>query len=418
MTWPQPFQRVVIVGASLAGLTAAEALRQEGFDGEIVLIGDEVEEPYDRPPLSKQLLTGEWGEERLALRSKEEWAALELAFWGGRTAVGLDLEHRAVRLADGEAVGYDGLVIATGARPRPLPSTVQAAAGLGGVHTLRSRQDALRLRADFQRGGPAAVIGAGFIGAEVASSARALELPTALVEAQAGPLLGPLGAELSQWAAQLHRANGVDLRCNAAVAELVGSPATGRVEAIVLADGSRLAADVVVVGVGVRPNVEWLEGSGLSIGDGVICDQYCRAAPGVYAAGDAARWLYGRLTPFAYAEPQRTLRVEHWTNAVEQGLAAAQNLLRESRGEALEAFQPIPYFWSDQHGVSIMAAGVTSPRDDVRVVQGSLAENRFAALYGLRGKVSGVVAVGWPRMLRRYQGLIREGARWEEALEG
>ena len=204
------------------------------------------------------------------------------------------------------------------------------------------------------------------------------------------------------------------MRLDATVAQLIGSD---RVEAVMLDDGSRIAADTVVVGIGVRPNVEWLEGSGLTIGDGVICDQYCRAAPLVYAAGDVARWPNELFMHFRYGEPQRTMRIEHWTNAVEQGMAAARNLLLESRGEPLAAFAPVPYFWSDQHGLSIMAAGITSPRDEVRLVHGTLDANRFAAIYGLRGYLTGVVAVGWPRMLRRYQALIRKQVSWEEALE-
>ena len=403
-------ERVVIVGASLAGLNAAEALRDEGFDGEITLIGEEPEAPYDRPPLSKQLLTGEWDVDRLPLRSADEFAALNLEFLGGRSASGLDVANRSVLLEDGERVDYDGLIIATGARALELPF----GRDLEGVHTLRSRADALRIRDDLERGGKVVVIGAGFIGAEVASSARARGLDVTMVEALSAPMIGPLGEQLAGWAANLHREAGVELRLNATVSGFVGDQ---RVEAVELADGSRIEADVVVVGIGVRPNVGWLEDSGLTIGDGVICDQFCRAAPGVFAAGDVARWPNELFMHFRYGEPQRTMRIEHWTNAVEQGMAAARNLLLESRGERLEAFAPVPYFWSDQHGLSIMASGITSPRDDFRLVHGTLESNRFAALYGLRGYLTGVVAVGWPRMLRRYQGMIRKQASWEEALE-
>ena len=189
-----------------------------------------------------------------------------------------------------------------------------------------------------------------------------------------------------------------------------------RVEGLRLEGGETIEASTVVVGVGVRPTVGWLADSGLSIGDGVLCDQYVRAAPGVFAAGDVCRWPNASLQPFAYAQPQPTMRVEHWTNAVEQGAAAAANLLAEARGEALTAFSPLPYFWSDQYGLTVMAAGITSPHDEVQVVHGSAAERRFAALYGRRGYLSGVVAVSWPRMLRRYQALIREQTEWSEAL--
>ena len=403
-------ERVVIVGASLAGLNAAESLRAEGFEGAITVVGDEPEPPYDRPPLSKQLLTGEWDEERLSLRTGDELGALELEFRSGTSAVGLDLAAQTVRLADGEVVPYDGLIIATGARGLLLPFGGE----LEGIHTLRTQANALRIRDDFARGGPVVVVGAGFIGAEVASSARARGLEVTMVEALAGPMLGPLGPELSDWARRLHADAGVEMRFEASVSALHGAP---RVEAVELADSTRLAADTVVVGVGVRPNVEWLTDSGLSVGDGVICDQYCRAAPGVYAAGDVARWPNGLFGPFAYSEPQRTMRIEHWTNAVEMGMAAARNLLLESRGEPLEAFAPVPYFWSDQHGLSIMASGVTAPRDAFQLAHGTLESNRFAALYGLRGYLTGVVAVGWPRMLRRYQAMIRDRVPWEDALE-
>jgi len=403
-------ERVVIVGASLAGLNAAEALRDEGFQGQITLIGDEPHRPYDRPPLSKQLLTGEWDVDRLPLRSEDEFAQLQLEFLGVRAATGLDVEQRLVSLDDGQSVEFDGLIIASGARAIWLPFGQE----LAGVHVLRSQADALRIRDDLGAGGKLVVIGAGFIGAEVASSARARGLDVAMIEALSAPMLGPLGDELADWAADLHRAAGVSLYLNSKVSDLIGSD---RVEAVELADGSRIEADTVVVGIGVRPNVEWLEGSGLTIGDGVVCDQFCRAAPMIYAAGDVVRWPNVLFTHFRYDQPQRTMRIEHWTNAVEQGMAAARNLLCESRGESLEAFAPVPYFWSDQHGLSIMASGITAPRDEFQLVHGSFESNRFAAIYGLRGYLTGVVAVGWPRMLRRYQGLIRQQVSWEAALE-
>ncbi len=406
----RPLNRVVIVGASLAGLNAAEALRDEGFDGRITLIGDEPDLPYDRPPLSKQLLTGEWDVDRLPLRTSEVFAALNLEVLSGSPARGLDVANQTVLLEGGERVEYDGLIIATGARALALPF----GRDLAGVHTLRSRADALRIRNDLEHGGKVVVIGAGFIGAEVASSARARGLDVTMVEALSAPMIGPLGEELAGWAADLHRDAGVEMRFDATVSGFVGDE---RLEAVELADGARIEADTVVVGIGVRPNVEWLADSGLTVGDGVICDQYSRAAPMVYAAGDVARWPNVLFTHFRYDQPQRTMRIEHWTNAVEQGMAAARNLLSESRGEALEAFAPVPYFWSDQHGLSIMASGITSPRDEFRVVHGTLESNRFAAIYGLRGHLTGVVAVGWPRMLRRYQALIRQQVSWEEALE-
>ena len=405
----RPMGRVVIVGASLAGLNAAESLRTEGFQGTITLIGDEPERPYDRPPLSKQLLTGDWDVDRLPLRSAAEFDELQLEFLNGRTAQALDVAAQQVLLDGDERVDFDGLIIATGARALRLPFGQE----LNGVHVLRTQADALRIRDELQPGARVAVIGAGFIGSEVASSARTRGLDVTMIEALSAPMIGPLGEELAGWAAELHAGAGVDLRMNAMVSDLIGHR---QVEAVELEDGTKIEADTVVVGIGVRPNVEWLADSGLTIGDGVICDQYCRAAPGIYAAGDVARWPNGLFGPFAYAEPQRTMRIEHWTNAVEQGMTAARNLLLESRGVALEPFSPVPYFWSDQHGLSIMASGITAPRDNFQLVHGTLESNRFAAIYGLRGYLSGVVAVGWPRMLRRYQGMIRDRTTWEEAL--
>ncbi len=413
--------RVVIVGASLAGLNAAETLRAEGYEGRITLIGDESFEPYDRPPLSKQLLTGEWDADRLPLRTQEEIASLDLELISGRAATALEITddlddggRGSLRLDDGERIAFDGLIVATGARAL----TLSFGEHLDGVHTLRSQQDALQIRSQFElsleSSGKVVVIGAGFIGSEIASSARARGLDVAMVEAQSQPMLGPLGAEFGAWAGEAHRAAGVELHLDATVDDFVG---TRRVEGVLLGTGVVIEANAVIVGIGARPNVEWLDGSGLTISDGVVCDQFCRAAPMVYAAGDVARWPNGLFGPFAYSAPQRTMRIEHWTNAVEQGMAAARNLLREHRGERLEHYAPVPYFWSDQHGLSMMASGITSPCDQFVVAHGSLALNRFAAIYGLRGYLTGVVTVGWPRMLRRYQRMIRDRATWEEALE-
>ena len=419
MSQTAPLRRIVIVGASLAGLNAAETLRLEGCDAQITLIGDEPHLPYDRPPLSKQLLTGEWDIDRLPLRTDAELAALNLEFRSGQTAAGLDIATRNVILDHGERVSFDALIIATGATPNRLPASV-AGADLDGVHLLRTQADALRIRNEYERGGRIVVIGAGFIGAEAASSARARGLDVTMVEALAAPMLGPLGDQIAGFAARLHADNGVDLRINALATEIVGRD---RVEAVRVQhgdDGETIEASAVIVGTGVRPATDWLAGSGLSIGDGVICDQYCRAGGAddalIYAAGDVARWPNGLFGPFAYAEPQRTMRIEHWTNAIEQGEAAARNLLAQSRGEPPQPFAPVPYFWSDQHGLTIMAAGLTNPRDQVVIAHGSMEAGRFAALYGLRGYLSGVVAVGWPRMLRRYQSLIRDRTTWEDAL--
>ncbi|MCY3786471.1 MAG: NAD(P)/FAD-dependent oxidoreductase, partial [bacterium] len=275
---------MTIVGASLAGMRAAEALRREGFDGEVTIVGDETDSPYDRPPLSKQVLAGGWEPERTALYSDEALADLRLTWRLGTRAVAFEAATRTVTLADGERLAAGGAVIATGARPRTLGGTE----GLAGVYTLRTLADSLAIRWEFDATPRrVVVVGAGFIGAEVAATARGRGLEVTMVEMAETPLERVLGAEMGRVCADVHADHGVDLRTGVGVASISGA---GRVEQVVLSDGTRLDADVVVVGVGVVPNTEWLEGSGLRIDDGVVCDETCLAAPGVVAAGDVARW--------------------------------------------------------------------------------------------------------------------------------
>ncbi len=387
---------VVVVGASLAGLRAVEALRRRGFDGRIVAVGAESHRPYDRPPLSKEILTGRWEAEQTALCKPERWDALEVDWRLGMRASGFDAASREVRLADGSRVAGDGVVIATGAAPRRLPGTPD----LDGIHVLRTLDDALAIRAALAAGARVCVVGAGFIGAEVAASARSLGCEVSLVEALPVPLERSLGAETGKYLAELHREQGVDLRCGVGVSRFEGS---GRVEGVVLEDGARLAADLVVVGVGVAPETAWLEGSGLELDDGVVCDARCAAAPGVVAAGDVARWpnpLFGE-----------TMRIEHWTNATEQADAAVDRLL--DGPDAGEPYAPVPYFWSDQYGVKIQFAGRARPGDEVRLVDGSLEERRFVQLYGREGRVVGVLGFNRPRLVMKWRRAIREGAPFE-----
>ncbi len=393
-----PLRTVVVVGASLAGLRAVETLRRRGFDGRLVLIGDERHEPYDRPPLSKELLRGEWGPERIALR-RDGLDELSLDLRLGRRARALDLDAREVRLEGGERVAFDGLVLATGARARPLPGAPR----LEGVHLLRTLDDALALRDALDSGPRVAVVGAGFIGAEVASSCRKRGLDVTVIEALEIPLARAIGPEMGAVCASLHGDHGVELRVGAPVAGLEG---TGRVGAVRLEDGSRVAADLVVVGIGVAPATDWLEGSGLELADGVVCDETCATrAPGVVAAGDVARWtnpLFGEC-----------MRVEHWTHAVEQAAAAAGRLLD---GEATEPFAPAPLFWSDQYDVKIQFAGHHRPGDRVEVVHGRPEERRFVALYGRGERLVGALAMNRPRQLVAWRRRVREGASWEDAL--
>ena len=389
---------VTIVGASLAGLNAAEALRREGFDGPVTLIGAEDHPPYDRPPLSKQVLAGDWAPERAALTDAEELADDDIDIRLGARAVALDLGVRELALHTGETVPFDGLVIATGARCRTLAGTEE----LDGVHVLRSLDDCLALRADLEATPQrVVVVGAGFIGAEVAATARGRGLEVTMVEALPEPLSRVLGDEMGRVCADVHRDHGVDLRTGVGVAAVEGDR---RVERVTLSDGSSVDADVVVVGIGVIPNTEWLDGAGLATDDGVVCDATCLAAERVTAAGDVARWpneLFGE-----------TMRVEHWDNAAQQGAHAARRLLDPGIGP----FTPVPWFWSDQYDRKIQLAGRVRPDDEVRVVTGSVEERRFAAIYGRAGRITGVLGFNRPRHVMRYRALIEQRASFEEAL--
>ena len=391
---------VVVVGASLAGMRAAETLRREGFDGEITVVGDETDAPYDRPPLSKQVLAGDWEPERVSLYDDAALTDLDLTWRLGARAVGFEAASRTVTLEDGDSLVADGVVIATGARTRTLRGTEN----LAGVYTLRTLADSLAIRTEFDATPRrVVVVGAGFIGAEVAATARGRGLDVTMVEMAETPLERVLGVAMGRVCAEVHLDHGVDLRLGVGVESITGAE---RVEQVVLSDGTRLDADVVVVGVGVVPNTEWLEGSGLDIADGVVCDAACRAAPGVVAAGDVARWpnaLFGEW-----------MRVEHWDNAVEQGTVAARNLLA---GDASAPFAPVPWFWSDQYDRKIQLAGRSGPGDEVRVVTGSLAERRFAAIYGRAGRIVAVLGFNRPRQVMQYRSLIATSATWDEALE-
>lgn len=394
-----PLETIVVAGASLAGLRGSEALREAGYEGRLVVIGAEPHLPYDRPPLSKEVLAGTWDPERTALRPAESYADLAIEWRLGRRAVGLDPAAHTVLLDDGERVQFDGLLIATGARARAL----RGGPPLAGTHTLRTLDDCLALRAALDKTPRVCVVGAGFIGAEVAATCRARGLEVTLVEALVAPLARALGPSMGRVLAELHHDHGVAVRCGVGVAALEGR---GHIERVRLVDGSAIAADRVVVGIGVEPETDWLEGSGLPIQDGVCCDATCATpVPGIVAAGDVARWRNPRFGT--------TMRVEHWTNAVEQGMAAATRLLA---GAAAEPYAPVPFFWSDQYGVKIRFAGVARPDDEIRVVHGSTAERRFVALFGRAGRLTGVLAFDRSRLLMRYRRRIAEGTAWEDAL--
>jgi NADPH-dependent 2,4-dienoyl-CoA reductase/sulfur reductase-like enzyme/ferredoxin len=396
--------RIVIVGASLAGLQAAVELRHEGFTGSLTLIGDEPYEPYDRPPLSKQVLD-EWvPAQRTALPRPGD---LDARWRLGVPATGLDLAGKLVNLADGEQVAFDRLLIATGVRARPWPNPVEAA--LDGVFELRGRDDAGSLQQRLA-GGPrrVLVIGAGFTGSEVASSCRGLGLPVTVVERGQAPLVGALGQMVGAVAAGMQRDHGVDLRCCVTVTTLEGD-SVGRLRQAQLSDGTALDVDVAIVALGSVRNVEWLQDSGLAAGPwGVGCDAGLRAftvdgmvADDVFVAGDVARFPHP-VFGFEF------LALEHWGNAVAQGQIAAHNII-SSQTERWPHLT-IPKFWSAQFGTEIKSVGVPSYADEIVVSQGSAADRRFIAAYGQRGRVTAAVAFDEAKWLEFYEGMIERAA--------
>ena len=367
-------ERVVVVGASVAGIRAAQALRAGGFDGELVVVGAEPVAPYDKPPLSKQVLTGESTEADIGLLRAGDQFDLRL----GVAATGLDPGGKKIVLADGELIGYDAAVIATGVRARTLPGVDEDL-----VRPLRELRDAAALRARLTGGAPVVIVGGGFIGAEVAAAAAAAGCPVTIVEALPALFSRVLGDDVGSLLTAFHTAHGVTVLTNATVAAVERLPGDGAL--VRLADGRTLEAGPIVAGVGCVPNTDWLTGSGLRLNDGVHTDERCavRGARDVYAIGDVARWW----------DPAGgvTRRVEHWTNAVEQANLVAHQILRPDRARAALA---VPYFWSDQHGVKIQMVGRAAPGDTVEVLR---AGDRSVALYFRAGRFSAAVTFGWPK---------------------
>jgi 3-phenylpropionate/trans-cinnamate dioxygenase ferredoxin reductase subunit len=318
----------------------------------------------------------------------------------GEKAVQLDLQSKTISLSSGADLNYDGLVIATGARCRSLPGTED----LEGVYTLRGLDDALALKESFDsQPRRVVVVGAGFIGAEVAATARERGLDVSMIEVAPVPFERVLGAEMGEVLADVHRDHGVEVITGVGVDTLRGD---SRVEQVVLADGTEIDADIVVIGIGVIPNTEWLEGSGLEIDNGVVCDETCLAAPNVVAAGDVARWpnkLFGEM-----------MRVEHWDNAVEQGMYAARRLL--SGDNPPEPYTPTPWFWTDQFDRKIQLAGRTRPDDEIKIITGSIEERRFATLYGREERLVGILGFNRPRHVMQYKQMIADGVSWSDAI--
>ncbi|WP_432925094.1 NAD(P)/FAD-dependent oxidoreductase [Microbispora sp. CA-135349] len=386
---------VAIVGASLAGLSAARALRAQGFGGRLMIVGTEAHRPYDRPPLSKEFLAGQMTTADLALEADGE--DLDAEWRLGVAATALEQgEPLRITLADGSVVEADGVVIATGAIARTLGTGIGDS--LAGVHTVRTIEDASALRADLDAARRLVVIGAGFIGAEVACVARTLGLDVTIVEAAPAPFARALGPEMGAALAGLHEDHGVRLICGAAVHALTGD---GRIDGVLLEDERRLDADVVLVGIGARPAVDWLDGSGVKIGDSVVCDSGgATSVPGVVAVGDCAAWFDPALGVH--------LRVEHWTGAARRPATAARTLL--SGGAAVPDGLAPPYLWSDQYGMRVQFAGHTLPGDEVSVEEGDLASRRFLAVYRREGRTVAVLGIDQPRSFTRWRRRVNEPA--------
>lgn len=396
--------RIVIVGTSLTGLRAAERLREEGFTGSLTLIGEEAHEPYDRPPLSKQVLAGSVPSDDTSLPRRR---AIDADWRLGVAATGLDLAARQVHLADGGRIGFDKLLIATGVRARSWPNAAEAA--LAGVLTLRTREDAATLRQLLAaRPRRVLVIGAGFIGCEVASVCRELGLPVTVAEAGPAPLGAALGSVIGAIAGELQIENGVDLRCGVRVVALEGD-AGGQLRRARLSDGTTLDVDIAVAALGTVRNGDWLAGSGLASGVwGVACDAGCRAfdvnglvTDDVFVAGDVSR---APQPMFGY----QFLAVEHWGNAISQAEVAAHNMVS---GETERwPHLAVPKFWSVQFGTEIKSVGVPSVADEVAIVQGSVGSRRFLAVYGYKGRIVAAVAFNQNKWLDFYEPLIDEAA--------
>ena len=387
---------LVVVGASLAGLRAVEAARAGGHTGPITLVGGEDHLPYDRPPLSKAYLDTE---ERPDVKFREEQHLVEdlgVTLRLGLPATGLDLARRAVLVGD-ERLSYDALVIATGARARTLPGTEH----LAGVHVLRTLDDAVAVHSALEAGARTVVIGAGFIGSEVASAARKRGLPVTVVEALPTPLVRSIGSEMGTALSRLHLAHGTELRFGTPVESLEG---TDRVTGVRLVDGTVIPAELVVAGIGADPNIEWLDGSGLMLGNGIVADEALRAADNVYVAGDVACWFNPLF--------DRHMRIEHWTSAAEQGAQAARNALGL---DVDKPYETVPYFWSDWYDSRIQFVGVPGA-DEVRVVSGSTEDKKFVALYRSDDRLTGALTLDRRADVMKYRMLMAKRASWDEAL--
>ena len=398
-------QNIVIVGASLAGTRAAETLRSSGFTETITMVGAETQKPYDRPPLSKNYLAGDWDAERVALRKPEVLDELNLAWKLGVAATALDTAANKVTLADGTTLSYDGLIIATGGDVRRLPQQPH----IGGVHTLRTLDDATALRDEIAEGTRVVVIGAGFIGLEAAATAKKRGAVVTVLEGLEAPLIRAMGAEMGAAIGAVHERNGVSVRCNVQVASIDGDT---KVTSVSLTNGETIPADVVIVGIGVSPATTWLEGSGLTLRDGVVCNANLNAGPkNVFVAGDVLRW------PNAlFADVEADMRVEHWTNAAEQGAVAATNLLAAMNAQPQTPYEAVPFFWSDQFDARIQCLGRPSANARVDVVAGHPADGKWCSIYSVNDRLTAVLGVSQPKLVMPSRALLSTHTSREDAL--
>ncbi len=389
---------VVIVGGGAAGVKTAHMLRERGYTGRVVLVCDEDHVGYDRPPLSKQVLTGQWTPDRLTANLDVDADVLPAT-----RAVKLSLDTRTVTLHTGDELHFDQLVIATGTRARRLPLC-----DVRRVHVVRSLTDATSLLADLDKSpNRVAVVGGGFIGAEVASSCRQRGLPVTLIEPAPFPLVRAVGSTVGRCLAEHYSDHGVDVRLGISVAGWTVD-AGGGLTGLDLSDGSSVACDVAVVAIGAQPNTEWLHGSGLSLEDGVVCDKDLIAAPGVLAVGDIARWPNASTKQFR--------RIEHWDNAGRQASHAAATLLDSPRPE--HGYMPVPWVWSDQFDRKIQIYGSTDGHDEVLISAGTLSERKFVALYRRGDHLSAALSVNMARPLLAYRRLFERGdVAWTEVLD-
>lgn len=378
---------IVIVGGGLAAARTAEQLRRSEYSGAITIISDEDHLPYDRPPLSKEVLRAETDD--VTLKPAEFYADNNITLRLGSAAQSVDTAAKSVSLADGSEVAYDQLIIATGL----VPKRIRSFPDLPGIRVLRSYDESLALRADAGSARRAVVVGAGFIGCEVAASLRKLGVEVALVEPQPTPLASVLGETIGALVTRLHQAEGVDVRCGVGVTEVRG---TDKVEQVVLGDGTELDADLVVVGIGSHPAIEWLDGSGVAVDNGVVCDEVGRTSVAdVWAIGDVASWR---------TAVGDQVRVEHWSNVADQARALVPALL----GQEASAVSSVPYFWSDQYDVKIQCLGEPEAEDTVHVVEDD--GRKFLAYYERDGVVVGVVGGGMPGKVMKVRSKIAAGA--------